>query len=298
VASPAYVRLKPFLAIVTLAVVAACSADRAGSSPANSPSTSATTTTSPLASATVDTRFAFDRSRPFGIVENSAAVESGVRVRDITYAGAAGEPVEAYLVFPDGEGPFGAVLFQHSSGASRGEFLPEAQVLAGRGVASVLITSPTIDGMQGWSLEAIEAQVREMSRAMDLLAAQPKVDPTRLGFVGYSLGAVQGSVFAGSEGNRLRASVLMAFFPHYGVMGGPGLEEYDPIAWLRRTTAASLLMQLGTADPYYSRADWNELDPASMPNLKVDWYDADHALNAQAQQDRLDFLVAKLGPAR
>ena len=56
-----------------------------------------------------------------------------------------------------------------------------------------------------------------------------------------------------------------------------------------------VLMQLGTADPYYSRADWNELDPSSMPNLNVNWYDADHALNVQAQQDRLDLLVNLLG---
>jgi dienelactone hydrolase len=138
-------------------------------------------------------------------------------------------------------------------------------------VASILITSPTIDGMQGWSPEAIAAQVREMSRAVDLLAAQPKVDSKRIGFVGYSLGAVQGSVFAGVDGRRLQAAVLMAFFPRYGVMGGPGLEDFDPIVWVRRIASPNVLLQLGTADPYYSRADWNEFDPASVRGLKVNW---------------------------
>jgi hypothetical protein len=34
-----------------------------------------------------------------------------------------------------------------------------------------------------------------------------------------------------------------------------------------------------------------------VPGLKVNWYDADHALNVEAQQDRLDLLVRLLGPA-
>ncbi len=291
-------RAAPLFGIVAVAVIAAaCSAEPAGSSTAR-PSSSASASApvaSPVASATADARFAFDRTRPFGVVENSVADNSGVSVRDIRYAGAAGEPVEAYLVFPAGDGPFGGVFFQHSSGASRDEFLPEAKILAGRGVASVLITSPSVDGMAGWTPEAIVGQVREMSRALDLLAAQPRIDPNRLGFVGYSLGAVQGSVFAGAEGKRLQASVLMAFFPRYGVMGGPGLEDFDPILWVHRSAAAHVLMQLATADAYYSRADWADLDPVSMPNLQLTWYDADHALDSQAQQDRLDFLVNSLG---
>jgi Dipeptidyl aminopeptidases/acylaminoacyl-peptidases len=294
---PVSPRIKAALALVVVVVVAGACSGSAASSVGTSPSRAAVASAaaSPTATPTADTRIEFDRTRPFGLIENSVAEDSGVSVHDITYAGAAGEPVEAYLVFPKGEGPFGAVFFQHSSGESRSEFLPEAQLLAGRGVASILITSPSVDGMQGWTPEAITAQVREMSRAVDLLVAQPKVDPNRIGFVGYSLGAVQGSVFVGSEGRRMQVSVLMAFFPHYGVMGGPGLEDFDPIVWVRQIASAHVLMQLGTADPYYSRADWNELDPSSMPNLKLNWYDADHALNVQAQQDRLDLLVNLLG---
>jgi dienelactone hydrolase len=291
-------RIKAAIALVVVVVVAgACSGSAARSASTTSPSPAAagSAIASPTATPAADTRIEFDRTRPFGLVENSIAEDSGDSVHDITYAGAAGEPVEAYLVFPKGEGPFGAVFFQHSSGESRSEFLPEAQLLAGRGVASILISSPSFDGMQGWTPEAITAQVREMSRAVDLLVAQPKVDPNRVGFVGYSLGAVQGSVFAGSEGRRMQVSVLMAFFPRYGVMGGPGLEDFDPIVWVKRVASPHVLMQLGTVDPYYSRADWNELDPTSMPNLKLNWYDADHALNVQAQQDRLDLLVNLLG---
>lgn len=291
---PVSPRIRSALALAVVVVTAAAcsgSAARSASTASPSPAAAASAIASPTATPTANTRIEFDRTRPFGVVESSVAEDSGVSVHDITYAGAAGEPIEAYLVFPKGEGPFGAVFFQHSSGESRSEFLPEAQLLAGRGVASILITSPSVDGMQGWTPEAITAQVREMSRAVDLLVAEPKVDPNRIGFVGYSLGAVQGSVFAGSEGRRMQVSVLMAFFPRYGVMGGPGLEDFDPIVWVRQIASGHVLMQLGTADPYYSRADWNELDPTSMPNLKLNWYDADHALSIQAQQDRLDLLV-------
>ena len=74
--------------------------------------------------------FAYYQKAPFSIVENGVDDQGDLAVHDIGYLGAAGEPVEANLVYPKGNVPFGAVVFQHGSGDNRLSFLEAAQKLA------------------------------------------------------------------------------------------------------------------------------------------------------------------------
>ena len=118
-----------------------------------------------------------------------------VTLRDITFAGAPGaEPVHAYLVAPPGKGPFAGALFVHWLGepktTNRTQFLQEAVELAGRGTVSLLVDA--MWAKPKWfrtrtcekDFEAAIRQVVELRRALDLLIAQPGVEPTSVAVSG------------------------------------------------------------------------------------------------------------------
>ena len=60
-----------------------------------------------------------------------------------------------------------------------------------------------------WQRDTIVADVVAVRRALDVLAADERVDPERLGLVGWSFGGRIGALVAGLD-DRLRATTLMS----------------------------------------------------------------------------------------
>src|SRR5437899_11846857 len=92
-------------------------------------------------------RLDYDRNAPVDIREAGVEQHGGVAVRDISYASPKGGRVPAYLVLPNGKGPFAAVIWGHwywenSELRNRKEFLDEAVALALSGVVSLLTDGP------------------------------------------------------------------------------------------------------------------------------------------------------------
>lgn len=89
-------------------------------------------------------QFDYDAKAAPDVREAGRENRGGVTVVDLSYASPRGGRVPAYLVLPEGRGPFAAVLFGHwmmpgSPLGNRREFLEEAVVLARAGAASLLI---------------------------------------------------------------------------------------------------------------------------------------------------------------
>src|SRR5690348_10441645 len=87
----------------------------------------------------------YDRSSPLDVQETGAEHRGNITIQEISYASPKGGRVPAYLVVPNGKGPFPAVLWGHwywpnSEFSNRKEFLDEAVVLAKSGVISLLTT--------------------------------------------------------------------------------------------------------------------------------------------------------------
>jgi uncharacterized protein len=232
--------------------------------------------------------FAYEGDRPFQAAEKVKTHAVGATVVDVIFIGAAGEPVEAYLILPDGEGPFPGVLFEHGSNGSRADFLPEATALAeSQRIAGLVVTQPDW-GMFDDALTETIYQVREMRRALDFLAAQPEVDATRLGYVGHSLGAILGSVLL-SVDSRVQAAVMMCVVPGYGTPS-LNLDLFAP-----HISGGNVLFQFGVDDSYYTQDEANAF-AALVPTAKtVTWYQAGHLLNPAARADRAVWLADQLG---
>ena len=290
------------LGVMLISIAALCGCSSSSSSPARgNPSSSPTVISLPtqlpdeISHAQAMALFNYDHSRPFDVQERSVTTRSGALVHDISYLGIAGKRSQADLVTPIGKGPFGAVMYLHGAFSSSSEFLDEACDLANRGVASLLITQPEMDPQPTTDSAAINEivyEMRDMQHSLDLLAAQPSVDPHRLGFAGFSFGAVRGATFAGIESGRLRVAILMSTPPSYDA---PAMASFDPIVWVPYIAPASLFIQLGKQDTWFTDADGESLIAAAKEPRQLVWYDAGHGLDSKAYDDRIAWLASLLG---
>jgi len=256
------------------------------------------------------TMFAYDRRRPADLVAAGTETRGSAVVTDLSYLTLTGTRRAAYLVSPAKapDGPHPAVLFVHwyeppNPTSSRKQFLPDAIELAADGVVSLLIdtmwsnpdwfTSRDPESDLGHSIE----QVKELRRALDVLASRPGVDPSRVFYVGHDFGAMYGAIVAGLDAARLKGFVFMAgtrsfsdwflLWPKRDDAAKAAivsrLAPLDPTSHLARAGGLPMLFQFATSASAASAAGPTD----------VRWYDAEHGLNADATRDRLAWLRAR-----
>lgn len=260
--------------------------------------------------------FDYDRSAPLDLKEVGIETRGGVTVRDITFVGGT-DPVKAYLVAPARAGSHAAILYVHWFGdpetTNRTEFLNEAVALAERGVVSLLVD--TMWSRRGWwrgrtpetDLAGGVRQVIELRRALDLLLAQPGVDPARTAMVAHDFGAMFGAV-AGAVDRRPKAYVFLAPTPRladwylYNVKpANPDdykrqLAPLDPINAVGRLAPAPVFYQFATKDEHVPAPRPQEFYDATQARKLLGTYEAGHDLKPpEVAADRIAWLAKELG---
>jgi predicted esterase len=247
--------------------------------------------------------------------ERSRSPRGSSVVVDLQWTELDGEPTDGYLVLPAANGPCPGILYFHwlepeSPTANRSEFVDEAIGLADDGVASL-----HVQGRFPWRVrpsgaeadrERLIAQVRELRRALELLARRPDVDPSRITLVGHDFGAMYGAVLAARD-PRLKGLAMLAavpafadwFVPYWrGVLGDlteaqyrARLADLDPVAALPRVAPRPILLQFANDDPYVNADASAALTTAAGPAARRVDYDAGHALDIEAARiDRVAWL--------
>ncbi|MGE5357796.1 MAG: alpha/beta hydrolase [Bacteroidales bacterium] len=267
-------------------------------------------------------RFDYDTRAPLDVREVGVEGRGAAKIHDITYGSPRGGRVPAYLVVPDGQGPFAAVIWGHwywsnSEFRNRREFLDEALVLARSGVVSLLFDGPVarpgfFDDETPLNEKQIDDRMQtilDVRRAADLLLARRDVDPKRLGYVGHSYNASTGGYLAGID-KRFKAFVLMAGslsdkvdleskeYRDYRQAVGPGKFDafinkfawLDPGLYLPHATPAAVLMQYATKEGFLTVERAKQYAQLVSVPKQFEVYDAPHALNAAARRDRAKFL--------
>lgn len=263
--------------------------------------------------------FVYERPDDFDLEEHVSGERDDVIIKDISYA-AYNElrgRLQAYLVMPRGQRSFAGIVFFHWLGRPKGdrnEFLDEALSLAKQGAASLLI-----QGFFPWSepftdIEAdrrrIVEQTIELRRAIDLLLAQPGIDPQRIGYVGHDYGAMYGAITAGLE-TRVKTYILVAgmgsfsdwslrYWPATAAAGEAAyrqaMRQFDPAGYISHASPASLFFQFANSDRFISKAEAATFAQAASEPKRVEWYDGQHDLNIEAaRRDRRDWLMEQLG---
>lgn len=273
--------------------------------------------------------FDYDRSAPLEVKEISVVAREGAKVHDLTYASPRGGRVPAYLVVPDGQGPFAVILYGHwmmdgSPMKNRNEFLEEALVMARAGGMSLLIDTPLVRpgfakdtnllGGADQASRAAEQQVVDLRRGLDLMLARPDADPKRVAYVGHSFDAHVGAILAAVD-KRLQLFVLMAgsyadeentfnstdpeILKIRQQLGEEKMRKYfreheydDPIYFLSHSSPAAVFLQFARGDGPESigRTAYERFGEPK----KIAFYDAEHSLNAAARRDRVDWLIERM----
>ncbi len=276
-------------------------------------------------------QFDYDDKAPVDAQEVDRESRGAVTVIDLTYASPRGGRVPAYLVVPEGRGPFAAILFGHwmmegSPRKNRDEFLEEAVVLARSGAVSLLIDAPYVrPGFQRekdelraatQSAEVSRQQLIDFRRGLDMLATLSGVDQKRIAYVGHSFDAHVGGILAGVE-KRIGSFVLMAggfadeeyiFDPDNAEMkklreriGDNQIREYfkyyawdDPVHFVGHSGPAAVFLQYGRQDKPITEKMARRYYTLFAEPKQISFYDAGHALDAAARLDRTEWLVKRL----
>ena len=159
------------------------------------------------------------------------------RIANVDYPAPDGTTLKAYLVLLEGPGPFPGVVMIHEWWGLDEETREKADRLSRRGFAVL-----AIDAYRGKSADSVPGAIMLVSTtprdriAADVdagwsyLAGLPRVDPQRMGAVGFCFGGTQ-TMLLGVRNARLKAAVIFygsgpitdpAKLGHLGV-GGPVL---------------------------------------------------------------------------
>ncbi len=267
--------------------------------------------------------FDYSQQSLLDVYEAGAEVRNEARICDISYAGANGARVSAYLVVPSQGNSFAGVIFLHGGEQDRSTFLREALSLAESGVASLLIDEPSVRVMPLFAEPEADREryiqvILKLRRGLDLLLSRPDVDPQRIGYVGLSFGAWMGGVLSGVD-KRVKTYVLIAGMPsmtdfwrshtHPMVariresLTSEQLERFlqvtaplDAIHFIGRASA-SLFFQFGYQDVIVSEPVATQYSRAASAPKLIKWYEAQHHdifVNQAALHDRAEWLRKEL----
>jgi cephalosporin-C deacetylase-like acetyl esterase len=287
--------------------------------------------TSTLVAQTIDPallrHFDYNQKAPLDIQEVGVEQRGDVAVHDISYASPKGGRVPAYVVVPQGKGPFAAVIWGHwyqdgSPFLNRKEFLDEAVALARSGVVSLLTDGPIArpgfvrdpDPLSESFINDRVQQILDMRCGADLLLERKDVDPKRLAYVGHSYNAATGAFLAGID-RRFKAFVLMAgnlsdevdmrskeFQEFRKDVGPEKMDAYraqyswlDQGKYVAHAAPAVVFLQYATQEDFLTPARAQEYFKIVSEPKSIKFYEAPHALNAEARRDRIAFLVKELG---
>jgi cephalosporin-C deacetylase-like acetyl esterase len=279
-------------------------------------------------------KFAYNSHDPLDFRENGVEERGHTLIIDFDYAGLGDARVPAYLVVPEGGGPYAGILWGHwmmagSPLRNRDEFLEEALVLSRAGVVSLLVDAPMVrpgyvakppkDDPLEWAIQSAlddQQMVVDLRRGVDVLLSHYHVDPRRVAYVGHSFSAHLGPMLAASE-KRIGWFVLMAgnytdeeiarnskdkdVVQWRQVLGEEKMNQYfvdyawdDPVHFLGHMDPDHVLLQFASRDPISAATAQHYLDLISAKDKKLQFYESGHALNGAARLDRVHWLQQQL----
>lgn len=260
--------------------------------------------------------YAYDRAAPLDVRLGDRTEAGGVTVQALSFASPKGGRVTAFLVVPPGAGPFPAVLVSPGLFGTAEDSLFDARRRAGNGVASLLIDPPHTrrDGPRLIRCTSADRQpylqyVVELRRAVDVLAARPEIDATRIGHAGFSYGAVIGGTLAGVE-RRIKAFAITSGRGYWSktlrdechqlskakrAAYVRSVSVLDPMRYVAYASPSALLIQNGTRDPFAPRAEVEAMRKRASRPSTVRLYRLGHNLSPAAFAEREAWLRAQLG---
>jgi dienelactone hydrolase len=249
---------------------------------------------------------------PAPAVRNEPAKLRALRKRyRVTFMSAHDQRVPGILAMPaKGSGARGAVIILAGSGGHKDtDYVRIASdMLNTEGIATLSIDaqyhgerarkarSGDIHFVQNpTNRDAWIQTVQDLRRSVDYLASRRDIDRTRIGFLGFSQGAMLGATFLGVE-PRIKAACLavpgggfVAWAKTLGIGSGAdeaqlrtGAALTDPIHFIGRFSPRPLLVLAARKDELIPAAATQAIVSAAKEPTRVIWYNSGHVLPPNA----------------
>jgi dienelactone hydrolase len=249
--------------------------------------------------------FGYDQRAPLDPQFAAQPPYAGDHLEVGSYAGDH-DRVPAFLAVPPGENSGPCVIYMHGLTRSKEDAAGLVGPLAGEGIGLLAIDAPYHGARSQGTAElehivqqppAMAAMLRQtvidLRRGLDLLADRPECDPHRLGFIGFSFGALTGAMLAGSDtrvhsavllsGGAGWATVLSRAQPDFPAGEAPfdrgELDALDPYAmqdWVGRIAPRPVLIANGLHDEVFPRAAQLAFRGAAGEGSELFWWDGGH----------------------
>jgi cephalosporin-C deacetylase-like acetyl esterase len=272
----------------------------------------------------MDEFFEYDREMSLDSIETPVETDSGASSAfHITYTSARDERVSSLLTLPSKAPPYPVVLvlhgvFGHKTSPNQ---IKRSDALVGAGYATLRIDGQysgerATDGLVGAGLhgphcyrnrDAIIQTVIDLRRGVDYLTTRNDIDPERIGFTGFSMGGMIGTIFCALE-KRVGAVALGITGGDFSLMnvGAADAETrsrlmrayhpVDPVNYASRISPRPLLMINAANDDVIPRAATEALYEAARDPKRIAWYDCGHAnLPDEYLGEMIRFFDSELG---
>jgi dienelactone hydrolase len=213
--------------------------------------------------------FSYDRALPLDVRTAGTDEQEGIRREHLSYQSTPGIRVFGDLYHPLGAAPErspAVILLHGGTAAGKDNLGPRARNLARAGFtvlaldmqyfgerSSDLLTTFTeqekhdrLYNERTVYLAWVAQTVKDVGRAIDLLAARQRTETPRVGLVGYSRGAVLG-VIAAAVDRRLSA-LVMFYGGHFDALERAHVAAACPANYIGRVSPRPILMLNGTLD--------------------------------------------------
>ena len=252
-------------------------------------------------------------------------IEGEVHIRRLRYPGAEGDHVPAIVWQPaTARASAPAVVLQHGANTSKDDYYIQAPArrwakhgwtvlaidLAEHGErATATPADPLVRRRLIGKPEFVDRSVADLAAGVDLLAATPGVDVARIGYVGFSLGGMLGTVFAAREPRIAAAAIVIAgsfAYTRYWERGATeeerarrraAAEATDPVYFAAAIAPRPFLMVNTLDDPIFPREAVETLFAAAREPKEQRWRPGTHhQWGAGIYRDVFGFLQRELEP--
>lgn len=250
-------------------------------------------------------------------------LEGDVRLRRLRFPGGDGAIVPAVLLQPATlAAPAPAVVLQHGANTSKDDYYIQAParrwakqgwtVLAidlaehGERAPATPPTDPLIRRRLVTKPAFMTQSLADLAAGVDLLVATSGVDPDRIGYAGFSLGGMLGTVFTAGEPRIRAAAIVIAgsfAYQRYWERGTDeererrrrAAEATDPAFFAGAIAPRPFLMVNTTDDPIFPREAVETLFAAAGEPKELRWRPGTHhQWGAGIYKDVFRFLQASL----
>ena len=217
------------------------------------------------------------------------------------------EVVPATFIMPASTGRVPVVLLLHGLSSNKERMSSSAgRVLASRGIGSLAIDLPLHGERRGGNprdmmssplalVGAWRTAVKEIHDVVNWLEAQPSVDASRIGILGYSLGGFL-ALMAAADDERLRVVALAAAgdLPDATPYASMVRALVDPPKAARKLRGRPLLLVNGRGDTTTRPAQAERLFAAAAEPKTMLWYNGGHWPPPACINDTVDWLQGEL----